>query len=93
MPHLASCPFCDGEAADATVLYSEETQATNEWDQNLFFYVSCVRCGSCNRGLVGHKTPEAARRHWNTRASIVSVDYQNTSESASVKPSMSSGVS
>ncbi len=64
---LKACPFCGGEAAFATVRYSSVTMAEQEWEQDMFHYVSCVACGACNRGLVGHRNQFLAAVRWNSR--------------------------
>lgn len=64
---LKACPFDKGEANFATVSYSEKTVKEQGWKQDVFHYVSCVTCGACNRGLVGHRTKEDAAKAWNTR--------------------------
>lgn len=65
---LSHCPFCGGEGAPAKVRYSRETVNEQGWKQSEFHYVSCVSCGACNLGIVGHATPELAAERWNTRA-------------------------
>lgn len=65
---LKPCPFCGGEAAPATVRYSDETVREQHWGQDTFHYVSCIRCGSNNKGLVGSLTTSKAAETWNRRA-------------------------
>lgn len=64
---LRPCPFCGGEAAFATVRYSATTDEARLNGQDLFHYVSCIACGACNRGLIGHKNQFLAGVRWNSR--------------------------
>jgi hypothetical protein len=64
---LLSCPFCGGEAGKGTVKYSQITMKEQSWGQCEFYFINCTKCGANNQGIVGHKTPEKAETHWNTR--------------------------
>lgn len=64
---LKPCPFCGGEAAPGTIRYSDHHAKRQGWDQTRFFFVNCMSCGAQNQGIVGRRTPEAARDHWNRR--------------------------
>jgi len=67
MSVLWNCPFCNGEASFGSIDYSTKTVNENGWSQKKFYYVNCIRCGSDNKGLVGHTSETKAARHWNTR--------------------------
>lgn len=71
MPNeLKPCPFCGGEASDAgTIRFGESHHAW--WSDGTrilkSYYVSCIICGSSNRGLFGHQTKQQATGTWNQR--------------------------
>lgn len=66
---LLPCPFCGGEASgDSKVTYSDRHAKEQGWGQATFFYVNCIRCGSDNKGIVGHHTRDDAAAAWNRRS-------------------------
>ena len=71
MPNeLKPCPFCGGEASDAgTIRFGESHHAW--WSDGTrilkSYYVSCIICGSSNRGLFGHQTKQQSNDLWNQR--------------------------
>lgn len=69
MSALKPCPFCGGEAGDATATYSKAHVDEQGWEQATFFYCNCTHCGADNKSIVGRRTVEAAREAWNRRTS------------------------
>jgi len=56
---LLACPFCGGEAAHNTMRTSDkETIRLNGQDE--FYGVNCIKCGTNNRGFIGHRTSDDA---------------------------------
>lgn len=68
--YLRVCPMCGGNASFGSVKYDDRTVKYNEWEQGIFYFVSCNSCGLTNLGLVGHKTREKAANLWNTRTEV-----------------------
>jgi hypothetical protein len=64
---LLACPMCGGDAALNKVTYSSKTIREQHWGQDTFHGVNCIVCGLDNKGLVGHRTKEAAAAAWNKR--------------------------
>jgi hypothetical protein len=72
-PELKPCPFCGGKAsADGKIIYGKEHEAW--WDDGSqilkAYFANCVKCGTSNRGILGHQTREKAIAAWSTRAFI-----------------------
>ena len=65
---LLACPMCGGEAAFNRVTYSGKMVREQHWGQDTFHGVNCIVCGLDNKGLVGHRTQQAAAAAWNKRA-------------------------
>jgi hypothetical protein len=76
---LLACPFCGGEASSSGVVrYQPKHEAW--WKDGTritkAYFCNCLTCGTTNKGLVGHQTPEAAVKHWNTR-SLANADVRD----------------
>lgn len=74
---LKPCPFCGGEAsAEGRLTFADTYKAW--WGENRgkdnrmreSFYCNCIRCGSSNQGLHGHRTRDLAIMAWNTRTCV-----------------------
>ena len=64
---LLPCPFCGGPASFGTVKYSPKHVQEQGWNQDTFHFVSCIKCGVSNCGIVGHDTMVLAAELWNHR--------------------------
>ncbi|GLK65657.1 Lar family restriction alleviation protein [Paracoccus kondratievae] len=67
---LLPCPFCGGPASFGTVKYSPKHVQEQGWNQDTFHFVSCIKCGVSNCGIVGHDTMILAAELWNHRELI-----------------------
>jgi hypothetical protein len=64
---IKSCPFCGGECSVNTAEFGEYSDEKRLNGQSKFFGVNCIRCGTNNRGIIGHRTPNDAITAWNKR--------------------------
>lgn len=64
---LKPCPFCGGEASIGTIKYDAEFVAKQNWNQDVFYFVSCVLCSASTQQVTGAKTEADAASKWNRR--------------------------
>ena len=89
MENLKPCPFCGGKAEVGTVEYSDKNIISLNEGQKKFYFVNCTKCGSQNQGIIGRKTEQDAREHWNIRnPDLTALEAENASLKAKVEEGM-----
>lgn len=64
---LKPCPFCGGEAAYGTVMYSDAVRHADGRRQRELHFINCIVCGVDARGLQGQFSKREAADFWNRR--------------------------